>query len=59
MKQKLKHHAPHLALCAPMVVVAVVLLASGTSIAVLIPVVGCMLMMAFMMAAMGGVGQRP
>ena len=46
-------HAKHLLMCAPMIVVAAVLLATGSSLFVLVPLAGCMLMMAFMMSAMG------
>ncbi len=46
-------HWKHLAMCSPMIVLAVVLIATGTSVAVLVPVAGCVLMMGLMMAAMG------
>ena len=49
----LKHHAMHIAMCAPMIVIAGVLLASGRGVAILIPLAACMLMMALMMGAMG------
>jgi hypothetical protein len=52
----LKHHLKHLAMCAPMIVVGGVLLATGSSVAVLLPVAGCVLMMALMMNAMGAGG---
>ena len=50
----MKGHAKHLLMCAPMIVVAAILLATGSDAGVLLPLVGCMLMMAFMMSAMGG-----
>lgn len=54
----LKRHALHLAMCAPMLVVGGVLLATGSGAGILVPVAGCVLMMAVMMQAMGhGGGQ--
>lgn len=54
----LKRHGVHIAMCAPMILVAGILLASGSGVAILIPLAGCMLMMAMMMNAMGqGGGQ--
>jgi hypothetical protein len=50
----LKHHAMHLLMCAPMLVIAVIAIASGAGIGLLLPVIGCMLMMGMMMGAMGG-----
>jgi hypothetical protein len=47
-------HATHLLMCAPMILVAAILLATGSGIAILLPLAGCMLMMALMMGAMGG-----
>lgn len=58
MKNHLKHHAMHIAMCAPMIVIAGILLASGRGVAVLIPLAACMLMMAMMMGAMGGGGHE-
>jgi uncharacterized membrane protein len=49
----MKGHWKHLAMCAPMLVLAAVLLATGTSFAILVPVAGCVLMMGAMMAGMG------
>lgn len=49
---QLKHLTKHLWMCAPMIVIAVVLVASGVGIAALLPVVACVLMMTVMMAAM-------
>jgi hypothetical protein len=40
-----KGHLKHLAMCSPMVVLAIVLIATGTGVAVLIPVAACVLMM--------------
>lgn len=53
-EKTMKSHAKHLLMCAPMIVVAAVLLATGSGFGVLLPLLGCMLMMAFMMNAMGG-----
>jgi len=53
----LKHHAMHLLMCAPMIVIAIVLIARGGTVAGLLPVVGCVAMMWMMMSMMGG-GQR-
>jgi hypothetical protein len=44
----------HVLMCAPMIVVAAVLLFGGAGVASLVPLVGCMLMMAVMMSLMGG-----
>lgn len=46
-------HAKHLLMCAPMILVAGILLATGSSLFVLLPLAGCMLAMALMMSAMG------
>jgi hypothetical protein len=53
----LKHHAMHLLMCAPMLVIAIVFIARGGTVAGLIPVAGCVAMMWMMMSMMGG-GQR-
>lgn len=53
MKARLKHHAKHLLMCAPMLVVGAVLIAGGAGFGVLIPLVACTLMMAVMMNGMG------
>ena len=45
----LKHHAAHLAMCAPMLVIAFIAIASGASVAFLIPAIACVLMMSMMM----------
>lgn len=52
----MKAHLKHLALCAPMLVIGGVLLATGTGLGVLIPIAGCVLMMGLMMGAMGMLG---
>lgn len=52
--QHLKHHAAHLLMCAPMLVVALVLIAGGAGLASLVPVIACMLMMGVMMGGMMG-----
>ena len=57
MKDRLRQHAFHVAMCAPMLIVAIVLLVSGSAVGVLVPVVGCVLMMGLMMKAMSGSGQ--
>lgn len=46
-------HAKHLLMCAPMIIVAAILLATGSGIAILVPLAGCMLMMAAMITALG------
>ena len=48
----MKKHFGHIAMCAPMILVAAVLLASGSGVGILIPLLGCMLMMAVMMGGM-------
>ena len=45
----LKHHAVHLLMCAPMLVIAIVAIASGASVGFLLPAIACMLMMSMMM----------
>lgn len=52
----LKHHAMHLLMCAPMLVIGAVLLIGGAGLSSLVPVVGCVLMMGMMMQMMGGMG---
>jgi hypothetical protein len=52
----LKHHAMHVLMCAPMFVLAGVLIAGGGGVSSLIPVVVCVVMMSFMMRGMGGMG---
>ena len=58
---QVKHFSKHLLMCAPMLVIAVVLLASGVGIVAILPVLACVLMMTLMMGAMGrgdGHGRR-
>lgn len=50
----MKRHLTHLAMCAPMLIIAVVLLANGASIASLLPFIACVGMMALMMMLMPG-----
>ena len=52
-------HGKHLLMCAPMIIVVAILLATGSGFWVLVPLAGCMLMMAVMMSAMseGGGGR--
>ena len=53
----MKGHLKHLAMCAPMIVVAAVLLAGGANaLGALVPLAVCMAMMYVMMRAMGGMG---
>jgi hypothetical protein len=54
----MRGHLKHLAMCAPMIVLAVVLLAAGAGVASLVPLAACVLMMAAMMWAMGAVSRR-
>ena len=49
----MKGHLKHLAMCAPMLVLVGVLLATGTGVAILVPLAVCVLMMGAMMAAIG------
>ena len=50
----LKHHAMHLLMCAPMLLIAIIAIASGASVAFLLPVIACMVMMGAMMGGMHG-----
>jgi uncharacterized membrane protein YccC len=54
----LRHHALHIAMCLPMFVIAGVFIASGASVAVLLPAVACVAMMTFMMWGMAVVGHH-
>jgi hypothetical protein len=49
----MRGHLKHFAVCGVFAAVAVVLVATGTSVAILIPVVACVVMMGAMMAVMG------
>lgn len=49
----MKHHAKHLLMCAPMLLVGLVLIAGGAGAGVLIGMVACVLMMGMMMGGMG------
>jgi hypothetical protein len=49
-----KRHLTHLAMCAPMLVIAAVLLINGASVASLLPLLGCVGMMMAMMLLMPG-----
>lgn len=51
-----RHFAKHLLMCAPVLVVAAVLLASGVGVIAILPVAACVLMMTVMMGAMGRSG---
>ena len=50
----MKGHLKHLAMCAPMLIVGLVLIAAGASIGILIPLLACTLMMMLMMGGMEG-----
>lgn len=50
----MKHHLGHLAMCAPMLLVAVIAIVSGASVALLLPAIACVLLMGMMM----GGGQK-
>jgi hypothetical protein len=50
----LKHHAIHLLMCAPMLLIASIAIASGASVAFLLPAIACMVMMGAMMGGMHG-----
>ena len=50
----LKHHLGHLAMCAPMLIVGIFLIAGGAGIGVLVPIIACTVMMAMMMGGMSG-----
>jgi hypothetical protein len=54
MRQHLKGHLPHMLICGAMLVVGVVLLATGTALGALLPLAGCVLMMGVMMSMMRG-----
>lgn len=54
----MKGHWKHMAICGVFAVVALVLIAPGTSVAILIPVAACVVMMGGMMLAMGMVAKR-
>jgi hypothetical protein len=52
-------HLKHLAMCAPMLVIAGILIFGGANVgAALLPVAACVVMMAVMMRAMGHGGTR-
>ena len=53
----MKEHAKHLLMCAPMIVVGIILIATGSSIGILVPLLACTAMMWAMMS-MGGGEQR-
>ena len=56
----MKKHAMHLLMCAPMIVVGIVLIASGSGLGVFVPIAGCVVMMWAMMSMMGSRGgQQP
>jgi predicted RND superfamily exporter protein len=54
----MKGHMKHVAICGVFAAVAIVLAATGTSAAILIPVAACVLMMGGMMVAMGMFANR-
>ena len=49
----LKRHAMHIAMCAPMLILGAILIATGSSLGILIPLAACVVMMGLMMGAMG------
>ena len=49
----MKRHVGHMAMCAPMFVLAGILIATGSPVASVLPLLGCVLMMVFMHGAMG------
>ncbi len=54
----MKGHLKHLLMCAPMLVLGLVLIAGGASVGLLIPLIACTVMMAFMMSSMGDHGDQ-
>ena len=55
----LKHHAAHMLMCAPLLVIAIIAIASGAGIVFLLPAIACMLMMTMMMGGgHGGAGHE-
>ena len=54
----LRHHAMHLLMCAPMLLIAGIAIAGGASVGFLLPVVLCVAMMAMMMRGMHGGGEQ-
>ena len=55
----MRHHLMHVAMCAPMFVIAAILIVGGTGfLAAIIPALGCMLLMALMMWGMGAMGSH-
>jgi hypothetical protein len=54
----MKHHLKHLAMCAPMILVGGVLVATGAGFAAIIPALGCVLMMTLMMGGMAAAMSR-
>lgn len=48
----LNHHAMHMLMCAPMLVIAMIAISAGASVAGLVPVVLCVALMAVMMSGM-------
>ena len=48
----MKKHLGHLAMCAPMIILAAILIATGSGLFILFPLAACMLMMAVMMGGM-------
>jgi hypothetical protein len=50
----MKSHLMHLLMCAPMLIVGLLLLVGGSGFGSLLPLIACVLMMGLMMSAMGG-----
>ena len=49
----MKKHLGHLAMCALMILIGIVLIAGGARLGALVPIIGCVLMMSLMMGSMG------
>jgi hypothetical protein len=49
----MRGHLKHMAICGVFAAIAIGLVATGTSVAILIPVIACVVMMGAMMALMG------
>jgi hypothetical protein len=49
----MKHHMAHFAICGVVIAIAVALAATGSGVLVVLPALGCLLMMGLMMWGMG------
>ena len=52
----MKKHLGHLLMCAPMIIVGVVLVIGGAGLGAIVPVLACVLMTTLMMGSMGRSG---